>query len=239
MERACRGSPWTIADQHLIVTGWVPNFDPTTAFIAQVLVWVMLPGLPLEYWDDHLLQMILEPLGTVLRLDEVTRSRGRANKRAMFARVLIKMDISHEPLEGVCIRTPEGERFQKFTIENPPSQCANCRSFIIQQGCLFCHSPSQDKGKTPVEDDGTSALLPVGSRTSEAREGPWTTKFAKGTPRRNPQPKNGGCSTTVGSRDTKVTIGSTITLHNPFSVLQLESVETLTEIAIRQEAQGD
>lgn len=32
------GSPWTIAGKPLILTPWVPNFDPTRAYIATMLV---------------------------------------------------------------------------------------------------------------------------------------------------------------------------------------------------------
>ncbi|RWR76460.1 hypothetical protein CKAN_00490200 [Cinnamomum micranthum f. kanehirae] len=38
-----RGSPWKIAGQQVVVTNWIPNFDPTSAYIAQIPAWIMLP----------------------------------------------------------------------------------------------------------------------------------------------------------------------------------------------------
>lgn len=91
----------------------------------------MLPGFPLEYWEEQHLQTILAPMGSLLRLDEVTRSKGRASRLAMFAQALIELDLSQVPLEGVCIHMPEGERFQKFIVENPPPWCVGRRRFLI------------------------------------------------------------------------------------------------------------
>ncbi|XXG45609.1 hypothetical protein AAC387_Pa02g0650 [Persea americana] len=105
------GSPWKIVGQQIIMTNWVPKFDPTKAHIAELPLWVMLPGLPLEYWDPVDLHAIVAPIGTILRMDEVTQSKGRANNKAMFARALVELDLDKEPIEGVCIRSLEGERF--------------------------------------------------------------------------------------------------------------------------------
>lgn len=48
LDRARRWSPWTVAGKKLMVTNWVLNFDPMKAYIACMLVWVQLPGLPIE-----------------------------------------------------------------------------------------------------------------------------------------------------------------------------------------------
>ncbi|KAJ8644646.1 hypothetical protein MRB53_006394 [Persea americana] len=47
------GSPWTVVGQKLLVTNWTPNFDPSNAYIAAAPIWVLLPGLPIEYLADH------------------------------------------------------------------------------------------------------------------------------------------------------------------------------------------
>lgn len=63
------GSPWTLAGQQLILTNWFPNSDPLEAFIAQAPMWVMLPGLPIEYWTIDLLRRITSPIGVLMRLE--------------------------------------------------------------------------------------------------------------------------------------------------------------------------
>lgn len=80
----------------------------------------------------------------------------------MFAQALLELDLSQVPLEGVCIRMPEGERFQKFIMENPPSWCAGCRRILIQQNCFFCPTQPRDKGKAPLEDSGHPTTLDRG-----------------------------------------------------------------------------
>lgn len=123
-------SPWKISDHHLVLTNWAPNFDPLIAVIKQIPVWIMLPGLPMEYWVADHRRKIVKPTGNLIRMDEVTLSKGRATNRAMFARVLVDMDLTSEIPEGVYIHSPEGNRFQKFTVENPPPKCATCRKFV-------------------------------------------------------------------------------------------------------------
>ncbi|XXG59414.1 hypothetical protein AAC387_Pa04g1507 [Persea americana] len=75
----------------------------------------MLPGLPIEYWDQNHLGTILAPLGALLRLDEVTQTKGRTTNRAMFARALVELDLAKDPIDGVYIQSLDGIRYQKFT----------------------------------------------------------------------------------------------------------------------------
>lgn len=43
--------PWTILDHCLIVKEWVSNFDPFQDMMEKVLVWVIFPCLPIEYYN--------------------------------------------------------------------------------------------------------------------------------------------------------------------------------------------
>lgn len=54
---------------------------------------------------------ILAPLGTLLRLDAVTRTEGHATNRAMFARALVELDLTKDPIEGVYIKSLDKVRF--------------------------------------------------------------------------------------------------------------------------------
>lgn len=148
--RVWRGSPWKIAGQQVLTTNWIPNFDPPTAFIARLLVWVMLLGLLLEYWEQKYMHNILLPLGTLLRLDEVTRAEGRTTNRAMFARTLVELDLTKDSIEGVYIKSPDSVRFQKFAIENPPMKWDMCLKFLVQDYCNFCRQRYIAKGKQPL-----------------------------------------------------------------------------------------
>lgn len=91
--RAREGSPWTVAGAPIAVTAWVPNFDPQRAYFGSAPVWVLVPGLPLDFWSEKVLGMILAPLGKFIRMGPVTQSLGRMGKKATATRILVEVDM--------------------------------------------------------------------------------------------------------------------------------------------------
>lgn len=53
---ALKGGPWFVAGQLLAMESWEPDYVPSQRPIWKTIVWMRLPGLPLEYW---LLSMII------------------------------------------------------------------------------------------------------------------------------------------------------------------------------------
>ena len=47
--------PWMITDHYLVVQCWRPEFFPKDDTPKCILVWVHIPGLPIEYYDKNLL----------------------------------------------------------------------------------------------------------------------------------------------------------------------------------------
>lgn len=113
--------------------------------------------------------------------------------RAMFSKVLIQLDLSMAMLERVCTNTPEGKRFQKFTVENPPPKCQTCnRYFPFTNSCTYCETE-------PASLD-LHSHLPIGQveynkgeqrpRNTGKGELSWTVVHPRGhTWRREAQPK--------------------------------------------------
>jgi hypothetical protein len=54
-ERVLTEGPWMIADHYLTVRCWSPEFRPSMDTISKIPVWVRLPELPIEYFDEDLL----------------------------------------------------------------------------------------------------------------------------------------------------------------------------------------
>ena len=59
-ERAFTGGPWIITDHYLAVCKWYPNFDPDCFNVNRLDIWVRLPNLPMEYFDEVFLKCIGE-----------------------------------------------------------------------------------------------------------------------------------------------------------------------------------
>lgn len=93
---------WKSSNTRIIsCTGWVPNFIPEKAFIAYHPIWVVLPGLPIEYWDASHLRQIVQPFGRLRRLDEVALNQGKSSGKALFAQVPVEFDLSQPVLDGI------------------------------------------------------------------------------------------------------------------------------------------
>lgn len=54
--KALLEGPWLIFDHYLVVKKWCPDFDPATAAIEKVSVWLRFSGLPIEYYDYDVLK---------------------------------------------------------------------------------------------------------------------------------------------------------------------------------------
>lgn len=106
--------------------------------------------------DGARLKQIVQPLGTLRRLDEVTVTWGKVSNKAMFDRVLVQVDTSKELIHGVCIQFPENQRFQKFRFENlPPTWTICCKLTVQHIKCSFCNT-ARGKAVEPGQPPNTT-----------------------------------------------------------------------------------
>jgi len=93
---------------------------------AIVPVWVQLPGLPLDCWNERALSKIMSRVGKPISTDKMTRTK----ERLSFARVLVEVDASKELVTGVDLRLPTGEVYnQQVVFEFYPKYCKKCKIF--------------------------------------------------------------------------------------------------------------
>ncbi|KAF5442492.1 hypothetical protein F2P56_035144 [Juglans regia] len=92
---------------------------------VQVLVWLMLPGLPPNLYQESYLRNIVAPIGTFLRRDNATRCATRTDG----ARVCVLMNIDQEPISSFWIGTPRqpASIFQEVEYETLPAFCSCCK----------------------------------------------------------------------------------------------------------------
>lgn len=82
--------PWNINGLTFQISQWQPFFELATTKLTKAIVWVQLHNLPFELWDGQTLDSITEPLGKLLKVDELTSSLSRAR----FARVYLEIDLT-------------------------------------------------------------------------------------------------------------------------------------------------
>ncbi|CAN1147616.1 hypothetical protein LINPERHAP2_LOCUS15971, partial [Linum perenne] len=86
--------PWKIGEHYIIPLLWQEGFDPCADTLSHTLVWVRLPGLPLELFTETFLRRINEKIGTLVRIDSTTLAMERGN----YARICVYVDLSKQLL---------------------------------------------------------------------------------------------------------------------------------------------
>ncbi|KAL5801419.1 hypothetical protein ACOSQ3_033051 [Xanthoceras sorbifolium] len=89
------GGLWVIVNQYLVVQKWRPNFVPEKEPIKRMSISVRLSKLPMEWIDMDLLRNIGSILGSINKVDPITKTQSRG----WFAIICIDIDLS-EPLKN-------------------------------------------------------------------------------------------------------------------------------------------
>ncbi|KAF5458486.1 hypothetical protein F2P56_022510 [Juglans regia] len=101
---------------------WTPGFtkEEETPIVP---VWVMLPGLPPNFYHNSILKILTAPLGKFIRSDNSTRCTTRTDG----ARVCLEMDASKQHLDSFWIGTPSSSFKQDVVFETLPTFCSSCK----------------------------------------------------------------------------------------------------------------
>lgn len=85
MMKAWTGVPWRLSRQYLVLQRWTPDFRPETAVLHKAPVWIIFPGLPVEYCRPDILYCLASRMGSPIKLDEHTAKL----KKGSYAKVCV------------------------------------------------------------------------------------------------------------------------------------------------------
>ncbi|CAN1129037.1 hypothetical protein LINPERHAP2_LOCUS5002 [Linum perenne] len=125
-ERALFGGPWMVNDHYVVIQEWRPHFRPEDTVLSTLRVWVRLPGIPLEYFDRSILQIIGDRIGRTVRIDNTTLEGNRGN----FARICVEVDLSKPLLSKYRMR----RRVRRIEYEGLHTICFNCGCYGHKDG---------------------------------------------------------------------------------------------------------
>ncbi|XP_028751730.1 uncharacterized protein LOC114711487 [Neltuma alba] len=95
-----------------------PRFNPAKATIDKVAVWVRLPRISLEYYDEEALTIIGNRIGETLKVDVNTSCQLRGH----YARICVLIDLGKQLMSGFSL-----DREEYFVEhEGLHSLCVNC-----------------------------------------------------------------------------------------------------------------
>ncbi|XP_057811567.1 uncharacterized protein LOC131025796 [Salvia miltiorrhiza] len=114
---------WELSKGHLRLRKWARNFDPFKENSPLANVWVRIHYLPIEYWNPQVISGIGRFLGHHLKIDRATVGR----EFGQFARILVEMDMSHNPPSSLLIDRGDISFYVEFVFENLPLYCDSCK----------------------------------------------------------------------------------------------------------------
>ncbi|XP_059076651.1 uncharacterized protein LOC131875931 [Cryptomeria japonica] len=117
------GSPWMVGKTALVLQKWHLNLNMNDSLLAQVPVWVKLPGLPLEYWAESIFSGIESSFGELLLIDPVTTSK----RRLTHARFCVGIAHDADMPEEIDIVSKLGMWKQLIEYESIPFACFHCK----------------------------------------------------------------------------------------------------------------
>ncbi|XP_028190711.1 uncharacterized protein LOC114376680 [Glycine soja] len=162
LNQVLSAGPYFIFQRPLLLKVMPAFFDFGNEELSKIPVWVKLRNLPLELWNPQALGKILSKIGSPIRSDHLTASKGSIS----FARALVEVDASLELIDEVRFRLPTGKTFvQKIEYENRPSFCThckmighrltNCKTITANKPILITACPTLDQPQV-----GDSAMPP-------------------------------------------------------------------------------
>lgn len=92
--------PWMIADHYILVQRWRRNFLKSARVVQKVAVWIRIPELPLELYNDTFLKRLGAQLGMLLKIDRLTPFQ----HRGQFARICVEIDLAQPVVPQVAVR---------------------------------------------------------------------------------------------------------------------------------------
>lgn len=95
----CEG-PWMVADHYILVQRWRRNFLKRASVEQKVAVWVRIPELSLELYNDVFLKRLGNSLGSMLKIDKLTS----IHSRGQFARICVEVDLARPVVPQVLVR---------------------------------------------------------------------------------------------------------------------------------------
>ncbi|XP_031091044.1 uncharacterized protein LOC115996040 [Ipomoea triloba] len=163
--------PWKIFDNYLVIQRWQPEFDPLTAKLSKMAVWVRIPRLAVEFFREDVIKSVLENVGKPLKLDRTTVGV----ERGRFARAAVEIDLDKPLVTHVWVRN----KLRAVEYEGLHVVCFNCGTVGHREQACPHAIPI-----TPVHGDTVCNEPPEGGKDGDTAQTTATTTTAPTPPAR-------------------------------------------------------
>ena len=134
--------PWLIGDHYLVVQRWRPEFSAGENIPKKIAVWIRVPKLPIEYYDQHVLWRIGNKLGKTIKVDrntlkqrDLTQKDALVTERGKFARICIEVDLNKILISKFRLHI----KFYAVEYEGLHMVCFHCGKYGHRMGTCPLH----------------------------------------------------------------------------------------------------
>ncbi|XP_057452137.1 uncharacterized protein LOC130743944 [Lotus japonicus] len=163
-ERAMTGAPWMIYDHYLAVKPWTPDFVAANSEISTTAVWIRIPGLGFQFYDESILVTLASAVGTPIRVDMNTVDM----QRGKYARVCVEIDLNKPVLGRVGLRGV----WYNIEYEGLHLLCSNCGCYgHLARQCTGTPVPQPQTRTQTATTVSPTATATVAATTQDTRQG--------------------------------------------------------------------
>lgn len=148
------GGPWVVAGYYLTVQRWKPFFKPVLSDISSTAVWVRLPGLPLELFQQEVLSDAGNAIGKMVKVDTHTHE----SSRGKYARICVEIDLTKPLIGEITI----GPHIQLVEYEGLDIICFSCGLYGHSSGncpTASTQAPAKETSAGAQEDQSSAMAL--------------------------------------------------------------------------------
>ncbi|XP_075080001.1 uncharacterized protein At4g02000-like [Nicotiana tabacum] len=151
MVKALHLGPWFMSENFLSVHKWEPKFVPQEDTLTFTAIWILLPQLPTEFYDQDIPEKVGRKLGKLLKIDQYTSS----TLRGRYARICIQVPLETPVETSVII----GDHKQAVIYEGEGTLCIVCgRIGHTAQICKY-RAPTPTTTHEPQDDHQKKAVI--------------------------------------------------------------------------------
>ncbi|XP_026459619.1 uncharacterized protein LOC113360313 [Papaver somniferum] len=148
---------WEVETQILRLKFWEREFKPELQKTSTAFVWVIFPGLCIEYWKEDILMAMGAAIGRPIRIDDATLKK----EFGFYASILVEIDLAKAIPNKVWIESKFGKFEQEIKIPKLTKYCnhfkfighyvAECRN-KRKEYVHNVHKPKQQWRYTPKKN---------------------------------------------------------------------------------------
>ncbi|KAH9291600.1 hypothetical protein KI387_043210 [Taxus chinensis] len=137
MVKALNIAPWMFGRATLHLKRWKPG---VSLQIKELPIWISLPALPVEFWEDEVLLGIATSMGELISMEPATKARSRLIR----ARLCVSMAVGAVLPENIILSSPTGRFVQNIVPDDHGLVCPRCRKVKFQAKLCTCSTRTED-----------------------------------------------------------------------------------------------